>query len=76
MPRRKTSTPTAEPSPSRTVVAHPPSKWLALLKTELVSAGVAHDHAGLIARRVVCALVPLGARMEALDETRESAWQR
>ncbi len=75
MPRTKNaaSPPPSEPaSPSRVVVAHPPSEWYARLKEELVMAGVEHDRAGLIARRVLTALVPQAARLEAMDHRGES----
>jgi hypothetical protein len=71
MPRKTAAPPTPEPPPSRPVVSYPPSTWLARLKEELISAGIEHDRAGLIARRVLTALVPQAARLEAMDHRGE-----
>jgi hypothetical protein len=70
--RKVSATPTPEPSPSRTVVSYPPGTWFERLKEELVMAGVEHDRANLIARRVLTALVPQAARLEAMDHRGES----
>ena len=69
MPRtHKTPAPhTSEPTPQRRVVSYPPSTWLARITQELIGAGIAHDSAGLIARRVITALTPSAARLEAMD---------
>lgn len=73
MPRpRKNPDPAPEPAPlSRPVVSYPPSTWLARLREELVSAGIEHDRANLVALRVLTALVPQNARIEAADHRGE-----
>ncbi len=71
MPRPKRAE-LADPSPSRVVISHPPVVWYGVLKQELIAGGVDHDRAGLIARRVITALVPQGARIEAMDHRGES----
>lgn len=73
MPRtsKRTATPAPEQSPLRPVVSHPPSTWLAVIKEEIVGAGLPHDTAGLIARRILSRLVPQGVRLEMLDQRGE-----
>jgi hypothetical protein len=53
------------PDVGRRRVIHPPSVWLGRLKQELVSAGIGHDQAGIVALRVVNALIPTDAKLEA-----------
>ena len=64
---RKAKAPVAEPSPSRVVVAHPPSEWYGRLRQELVAAGIPQDRASLVARRVISALIPQHRKLELVD---------
>jgi len=54
-------------SPSRAFLSYPPATWLARLRAELVNAGIDHDLAGLVARRVVSALVPQTPKLEPIE---------
>jgi hypothetical protein len=66
-PKASKPEPDPEPHPSRVVVTHPPSEWYARLRQELAMAGVDHDKASLISRRVLSALIPQHRKLELVD---------
>ena len=67
-PRTKSSSqPPTEAPPARRIVSYPSNVWLERLKEELVAAGIDHDRASLVSRRVLSALIPQEKKLEAVD---------
>jgi hypothetical protein len=58
-----------EAPPTRPAVIRSPAEWYGRLKEELIMIGIEHDHASLVARRVLSAFVPTHARLNATDRS-------